>query len=97
MKMSYCPTCRRKTGHQRRLGFGTLFAVLITIGWWLLALPFYPRRCTICGSAESFLPKPQPSTAVPPAADTKICPHCAETIKSAAKKCRFCGELLDAD
>lgn len=26
--------------------------------------------------------------------ETKECPMCAETIKSAAKKCRFCGHLL---
>lgn len=29
------------------------------------------------------------------AASTKPCPHCAETIQSAARKCRFCGERLD--
>ena len=23
--------------------------------------------------------------------DTKVCPHCAETIKAAANVCRFCG------
>ncbi len=29
--------------------------------------------------------------------ETKVCPFCAETIKFAAKKCRLCGSLLDAD
>ncbi len=28
--------------------------------------------------------------------DTKSCPACGETIKSAALKCRFCGEDIDA-
>jgi hypothetical protein len=32
------------------------------------------------------------------ASDTKLCPYCAETIKAAAKVCRFCGrDLTDAD
>jgi tRNA(Ile2) C34 agmatinyltransferase TiaS len=26
-----------------------------------------------------------------PALNTKVCPRCAETVKSAAKVCRFCG------
>ncbi|WP_448187906.1 DUF6232 family protein [Azospirillum sp. sgz301742] len=30
-------------------------------------------------------------SAPPPPADTKECPRCAETIKAAAKACRFCG------
>jgi len=52
MKFYYCPHCGRETGHKRALGWGTFFAVLLTGGLWLLAIPFYPKRCIICGSKE---------------------------------------------
>ena len=26
--------------------------------------------------------------------ETKVCPHCAETIKLAAKVCRYCGHAV---
>ena len=28
---------------------------------------------------------------------TKNCPYCVEKIKNDAKKCKFCGEILDAE
>lgn len=52
MKMLYCLDCGKKTGHKRDLGFGTFFAVLVTGGLWLLAIPSYPLRCVVCGSTE---------------------------------------------
>jgi hypothetical protein len=30
-------------------------------------------------------------------AETKACPYCHEQILAVAKKCRYCGEYLDAD
>lgn len=35
---------------RRAFGWGTFFAVVISGGLWLLALPFYPIRCSTCGA-----------------------------------------------
>jgi hypothetical protein len=34
---------------------------------------------------------------MPNAQDMKTCPFCAESIMAVAKKCKYCGEYLDAD
>ncbi|RLC35975.1 hypothetical protein DRH29_05420 [candidate division Kazan bacterium] len=52
MDFSYCSNCGKKTGHKRFLGFGTFFAVVLTAGVWILAIPFYPKRCIICGQEQ---------------------------------------------
>jgi hypothetical protein len=54
-----CPGCQRVTGHKRALGWGTFFAVVLTGGVWLLALPFYQSRCVVCGLAEELPPLPR--------------------------------------
>lgn len=49
------------------------------------------------------VPQPAPTPAIPSSGapthllsnDTRACPVCAETIKAAAIKCRFCGEPLN--
>jgi hypothetical protein len=53
MEMIFCPNCNKLTGYKRLLGFGTFFAVLLTAGFWLLTIPFYPKRCITCGLSKS--------------------------------------------
>jgi len=38
MKQMRCPYCRRQTGFKRHLGWGTFFAILLTGGFWLIAI-----------------------------------------------------------
>lgn len=85
MEYSYCPNCKKETGHKRALGWGTFFGAIFTFGFSLFLIPFYPIRCIICGSEEG---KGEANRKV--SADTKICPQCAEEVKAAAKICRFC-------
>jgi len=72
------------------LGSGTSQWVLGTLLLWLIVFPIYlvargrvPLRA---GSAPPVLPPPT-SGAVP----AKVCPDCAEQVRPAARKCRFCG------
>jgi hypothetical protein len=45
-----CDRCGKPTWHRRHMGIGTLIAVACTSGLWILVLPFYPRRCVVCGA-----------------------------------------------
>src|SRR5712692_6682131 len=53
MEIIFCPNCNKLTGYKRSLGFGTFFAVVLTAGFWLLVVPFYPKRCITCGLGKS--------------------------------------------
>jgi len=49
MRVYQCPVCGKPTGHKRALGIGTLLMAIVTGGLWLLVIPFYPKRCIVCG------------------------------------------------
>ncbi len=46
----YCNLCKRPVEAKRNLGIGTLLLVVLTAGIWLIAIPFYSKRCAICKS-----------------------------------------------
>jgi hypothetical protein len=48
-RMLPCRACDRKVAFRRHYGAGTAVLFLATAGLWLLAMPFYPVRCHICG------------------------------------------------
>jgi hypothetical protein len=50
-----CESCKRETGHRRAFSIATLIAVLLTGGLWVLALPFYPIRCVVCGAPTKWI------------------------------------------
>jgi hypothetical protein len=50
MATMYCALCNRPVEAKRHLGVMTALATLATGGFWLLALPFYSKRCSICKS-----------------------------------------------
>ena len=46
----YCALCRRPVEARRQIGTGTIVLGVLTAGVSLLAVPFYPKRCSICRS-----------------------------------------------
>ena len=54
MSHNYCASCDRVTYQHRRFAFGTWFMVFLTMGWWLIVMLFYRKRCEICGCTTAF-------------------------------------------
>jgi hypothetical protein len=51
MVTTYCPVCKKITGHKRNVGAGTVLAALVTFAISVFAIPFYPKRRIVCGNA----------------------------------------------
>jgi hypothetical protein len=47
----YCALCGRPVEARRQIGVGTVLLAVLTVGISLLAIPFYPKRCSICRSS----------------------------------------------
>jgi hypothetical protein len=62
MIQEYCQNCGRVTGHKRAVGMGTFLGACMTLGTSLMATPFYPKRCVVCGCKTS----PPERTVIPP-------------------------------
>ena len=50
MSTMYCNLCKRHVEAKRIIGIGSLILIVLTGGFWLLAIPFYSKRCAICKS-----------------------------------------------
>jgi hypothetical protein len=48
MATRYCALCGRPVEAKRHIGLGTIALAVVTGGVWLLAVPFYQKRCSIC-------------------------------------------------
>ena len=47
--MKYCPNCRQNTHRRRNIGIGTIIMIMLTCLGWVIFIPFYRKRCAICG------------------------------------------------
>jgi hypothetical protein len=60
MATMYCALCRRAVEARRHIGAGSVLLALGTMGFSVLAIPFYAKRCSICKStAVSHTPTDQ--------------------------------------
>lgn len=58
MATKYCVNCDRVVEAKRQIGIGTFILAIITGGFWLLAIPFYSKRCPMC-KGTSFGTRPK--------------------------------------
>jgi len=59
MIFKHCANCSKKTAHKRAFGAGTVIGFFVTLGLWILVMPFYPVRCTVCGMKGMTTDRPE--------------------------------------
>jgi hypothetical protein len=50
MATMLCTLCGRPVEARKHIGVGTVALAIVTWGLWLIAIPFYQKRCSICKS-----------------------------------------------
>jgi len=48
MSTKYCLNCERVVAAKRVIGVGTYLMTCLSLGMWLVFIPFYSKRCPIC-------------------------------------------------
>lgn len=55
--MKYCSVCEKNVDAKRNIGIGSLIGIIVTMGFWLIAIPFYGKRCPLCKNSQLEAPK----------------------------------------
>lgn len=55
----YCALCRRPVEARRHIGAGSVLLAFATLGFSVLAIPFYAKRCPICKSTAVSMTIPE--------------------------------------
>ncbi len=103
MEIAFCNSCNRETGFKRDIGWGTFFGSIVTFGLLIFLIPFYPKRCVVCGneftkSPNNYYKGNSSGTDAIPLGQIQYereCPHCAELILKKAHVCKHCGRDVE--
>jgi len=72
-------------------GAATTLVVVAEVARFVLDQPAFADALLAADRAPDSLGPQTPTEPVSSALDEKVCPDCAESVKAAARKCRFCG------
>ena len=65
MSTMFCALCSRPVEARRQIRAGTIALAVLTAGISLLAVPFYPKRCSICKSTAVSYSRPESAAGDP--------------------------------